>query len=235
MEAKPKNAADPKGANSFSMRLLETVIETARLAGYKFVPLEEMQREPQRQRQFSIRLDLDFKPQTLLPFVELGKRQKIPFTLFVRVNGPYNPLWYTSYSAIAAMASAGAEIGLHTNCVEWAAIHGIEPGRVLAAELNLLKEWFEVKSIAPHRDVNYMHNTLPWLEQNWTQLSKQHGLKYHAYDAGLLRHALYVNEGLSPHLSWRGQTPFEAIETGKPIYMLLHPHWWWVDHPFERD
>ena len=43
----------------------------------------------------------------------------------------------------------------------------------------------------------------------------------------------YVNEGFNPHLSWRNKEPLDMINSNKNIYMLLHPHWWYQNHPFE--
>jgi len=30
-------------------------------------------------------------------------------------------------------------------------------------------------------------------------------------------------------------SPMDAIKSGKNIHMLLHPHWWYVEHPFEVE
>lgn len=221
-------------ANRFSMEMLERIIVQARDAGYAFVNLAELLQDQNRAR-FSIRLDLDFKPKTLRPFIRLATRYNVPMTVYVRAAGPYNPIWHTSFEVLKEAANSGLELGLHTAAVEWAEMHGATPEAAFAAEIEILRQWFKITTVAPHRDVNYLYNTLPWLEANWAALAKEYQLRFHAYDARLFENAEYVNEGLHPHLGWRSQDPLDVIRSGKSIYMLLHPHWWFVDHPFEHD
>lgn len=228
--------AEEQSANRFSIPYLESLLRAAKAAGYDFVPLGSfLNGEAAAGRKFTVRLDLDFKPKTLAPFSRLARELGIPFTVFVRVLGPYNPLWHACYPYIREAAEAGCEIGLHTAAVEWARYHGSTSEKAFAAELSTLRSVFDVDSVAPHRDVNYSFNTLPWLEANWDVLQRRFGLRYQAYDQRLFEHAVYVNEGLSPHLNWRGADPFEVIQSGKSIYMLLHPHWWFESNPFEHD
>ena len=76
---------------------------------------------------------------------------------------------------------------------------------------------------------------MPWIEDNWDKLKKKYNLKYHAYEKKLFDNVHYVNEGFKPHLTWRNKTPEECIESGESIYMLLHPHWWFKNFPFEHE
>jgi len=171
----------------------------------------------------------------LQPFVKLAGELSIPFTLFVRVAGPYNIFWYPNYKVIAEAAKAGCEIGLHTTPVEWATLMQRNVEDTLAAELAALRSHFDVVGIAPHRDINYVYNSLPWLEEHWAHIKSTTGLLYHAYEDDFQKDWIYVNEGLSPHLGWRNMSPMDAIKSGKNIHMLLHPHWWYVEHPFEVE
>lgn len=223
-------------ANPFSMDYLDRIFRAAKEHGYQFQTLSEfIAGGHSSERKLALRLDLDFKPASLKPFVTLARKHHVTATLFVRVCGPYNVLWYPAYSAIKDAADAGFEIGLHTAVVEWATINGTDPEHILATELSLLRSLFPVRGIAPHRDVNYMHNSLPWLHDNWGDLSQRYGLTYHAYQESILSPVNYINEGLSPHLCWRGDDPFDVMKTGRSIYMLLHPHWWYVEHAFEHE
>lgn len=238
MEAKTPSAGNRDGAsvNQFSVRYLNEIISAALGRGYEFQTLEEFYDAgcPETNR-FAIRLDLDLKPKSLEPILELADARRVPLTVSVRVSGPYNPLWHTSYSVLARAARQGCEIALHTGPVEWAALHGTSAEKTFAGELALLRQWFDVKSVSTHRDVNYMYNSLPWLVANWSMLKEKYALKYHAYEERFFQRAEYVNEGLSPHLNWRSRDPMDVMKSGKSIYMLIHPHWWFVDHPFEHD
>ena len=125
------------------------------------------------------------------------------------------------------------EIGLHSNFLEYAKINNLEPLDVFRNEMSILRTFFNVTGVAPHRDINYMYNSLPYLEENWSSISKELKISYHAYEQKILSSTTYVNEGLNPHLCWRTLTPHDAIKTGRSIYMLTHPHWWYKQHPFE--
>lgn len=220
--------------NGFSIESLSRVISLAKSEGYNFVTMSEYLDVSNREgKYFIVRLDLDLKPQTLKPFTEISKKLNVPFTVFVRVAGPYNILWYPNYEVVEEARRAGCEIGLHTTPVEWATLMGHPVEDVFAAELATLRSKFPVDGVAPHRDINYVYNSLPWLEENWDTLQSKFALKYQAYQPVFQDDVVYVNEGLAPHLCWRNSTPTQAIETGKTIHMLLHPHWWYVNHPFE--
>jgi hypothetical protein len=222
-------------ANAFTYAYLESIVDGAKRAGYQFVRLSDMLRADRPEKSFVLRLDLDHKPKSLRHFVDVARRRRIPMIVYVRSVGPYNPLWYDCISILREAVDAGCDIGLHTAAVEWARLTGTTPEKAFAAELGLLRSCFVVDSIAPHRDTNYMYNTLPWIERCWPELSAQHGLSFQAYDKRLLENSIYVNEGLSPHLGWRATTPEAAIQSDKSIYMLLHSHWWFDKNPFEHD
>jgi hypothetical protein len=222
--------------NTFSMDYLSEVFNSARKMGYTFVTMSEyLKIDNTSGKYFITRLDLDFKPATLQPFVTLSQTLSIPFTIFVRVGGPYNFLWYPNFKVIDDAERSGCEIGLHGAPVEWADLLNRNTEETFASELAVLRSKFRVSGFAPHRDINYVYNSLPWLEQQWSKLERCYNLTYHAYQEVFLRDIIYVNEGFSPHLGWRNMTPIEAMETKKNIYMLLHPHWWHVDHPYEAD
>jgi hypothetical protein len=115
----------------------------------------------------------------------------------------------------------------------------VDPFYVLESEWNALGWHFDVVGLAPHRDINYSHNSLPWLEQNWDANIKKNrllpGLEYHAYEKRIMDSVTYVNEGLSPHLGWRDNKPEDVIKQDRSIYMLTHNHWWYDVHPFEHQ
>ena len=149
-------------------------------------------------RQFILRLDLDFKPLTLRPFIDLVEELGIKLTVFVRVAGPYNIFWYPNYEILRRAASVGCEIGLHTTPVEWGELMGVDCEKVFQSELSSLRSKFDVVGVAPHRDINYMYNSLPWMEQEWQNLKNKYSLEYHAYEEHFFDGYTYVNEGFRP-------------------------------------
>ena len=129
--------------------------------------------------------------------------------------------------------SNGHERGLHTNYVEFSKILNLNKNKILNNEINILKKFFDVKGIAPHRDLNYCYNSLPDIELNWDSIKSDNQIEYHAYDSKILNNTVYINEGFNPHLCWRLHKPEEIIPTGDSIYLLTHNHWWYDDYPFE--
>lgn len=221
--------------NIFNMVYYRDIVTGAMSNGYRFVTLAEFVKLgcPDTGH-FVVRHDLDRQPMSMATLIQVEKELGINSTIFVRLAGAdYNLLSYPCFKLIKEAADAGSEIGLHSNFVEFATINGLLPETVLEAELKTLRSFFNVEGVAPHRDINYMYNSLPWLNQNWDDVVEHLGLTYHAYEGRILSKVTYVNEGFDPHLCWRSITPEQAIETGKSIYMLTHPHWWFRDHAFE--
>jgi hypothetical protein len=222
-------------ANNFSIKEYRGLIQTAKASGYTFLTLEQfvMQGCPKKGI-FILRHDLDKFPVSLHKIVEAEAQESVVSTIFIRVAGAdYNPLGYTCTKNIQYAIECGCEIGLHTGCVEFAHINRLISINVLAAELSILRKiGYRIHGIAPHRDINYMYNTLPWLEENWDHLSIGCDLIYHAYEKKILDAAVYVAETMNPHLCWRND-PNEVIATGRSVYMLTHPHWWYDVHAFE--
>lgn len=223
-----------KKENIFSFKYLEEIIDLAIDRGYKFSTLSNYHRlNTPRDGTFLLRLDLDLKPPCLKPFLELANRKGIPLTIFARVTGPYNVFGYDCFPLLMLAEKRGHEIGLHTTPVEWAKINEVDIEHAFKSELQTLRQWFKVYGVAPHRDVNYIYNSLPWLKEHWQHLKSEYALEYHPYEECLETIPAYINEGLAPHLCWRSADPKSVISTGRSIHMLLHPHWWYERHPFE--
>ena len=97
----------------------------------------------------------------------------------------------------------------------------------------MLKQFFKIKGLAPHRDLNYAYNSLPFIEKEWEKISDL-GVSYQAYDKKIFENSIYINEGFNPHLCWRNHAPEDIIPSNKTIYMLTHNHWWYEKNPFEE-
>lgn len=178
-----------------------------------------------------LRHDLDLKPASLWPMLEAERQCGVRSTVYVRVAADeYNLLGYHVLPKLLAAQHDGFEIGLHTNCVEFAAINRLDPLKLIRSETRILREFFTVTGVAAHRDFNFIHNSLPWIRDNWGSLDCD--FKYEAYDKRIEDSTVYVNDSFASHLHWK-VTPYEALDTGKSIYFSAHSHWWYVDHPFE--
>ncbi len=221
--------------HEFSHAAMKNIIEHALAKGYKFYTISEfIEANCPSTGAFILKHDLDFRPSTLWPILDLEEDLNVRSTVYVRVTAnDYNALCYTVLPHLIKAEHRGFEIGLHTNFLEFAKINNLDPVEVLDMECGALVSFLDIRGMSTHRDLNYMHNALPWLEERWEAIRDQLGLNYHAYESRLMKNTIYVNEGYSPHLCWRNMTPIEAIATGKSVYMLTHSHWWWKDHPFE--
>lgn len=221
--------------NKFSYNYLRFIIDLAKDSGYTFYTLRDyLKSNCPKEKAFLLKHDLDFKPASLKPMLDVELECNVRSTVFVRVAGAnYNVLGYDTLHVIREFEQQEFEFGLHSNFLEFATINNIDPYTVLKAEHNMLKNFICVNGMSTHRDLNYAYNSLPWLENNWDFVSNELFISYQAYDERFMKNTIYVNEGYSPHLCWRNHTPENVIKTGKSIYMLIHPHWWWSVHPHE--
>jgi len=222
--------------NKFSHDYYSQILILALKSGYKFYTLSEFIDDGcPNVGAFIVRHDLDAKPRSFLPLLEIEEGLNVRSTNYIRITtNDYNLFDYITFPLIKEAEHRGFEIGLHTNFLEFATINGEDPFNVLRFETHALRSFFKNKSLAPHRDLNCIYNSLPWLEKNWSDVWGELGYDFHAYDKRIINSVLYVNEGYNPHLCWRNMTPEDAIATGKSICLLTHPHLWWEKHPFEH-
>lgn len=220
--------------NTFNMDTYRSIIRAGKECGYKFVTISEfVELGCPKDGYFIIRHDLDLKPLSLKCIAEVEREEQVRSTTFVRLVGAdYNLFSYPVFEVIQ-YAAVMMELGLHSNFVEFAAINDVHVEAVLKSELQMLRSFFPIYGIAPHRDINYTVNSLPWLDKHWDRIRHEYKLSYHAYESRILESTIYVNEGFNPHLCWRNLTPFDAMKTQQSVYMLTHPHWWFKHHPFE--
>lgn len=221
--------------NSFSISYYSDILRQALDLGYRFVTLQQFfDLGCPSVGYFILRHDLDKKPQTMKKMLDAELDLDIRSTIFARVTAnDYNLLSYPVIGLLKHAESKGFEIGLHTSCVEYATINDMDPFDIICLEKNIMSSYFDIQGIAPHRDLNYAYNSLPFIEMTWDKI-KELGFKYQAYDNKIETASIYVNEGFSPHLCWRSNPPEQVIMTGKTVYMLTHNHWWYDNHPFEE-
>lgn len=223
--------------NAFNTENYRRIIEHALERSYKFVTLSEfVALGCPNKGHFILRHDLDKSPATLPVVIDVETQMGVRSTTFVRIAGAeYNPFGYTTMRVLKDAENVGTEVGLHTGFFEFAQINDLDPMHVLQGEIDALRVFFDVRGIAPHRDINYVHNSLPMLEERWDHVKSKMNVGYHAYEDRIMSAVTYVNEGFNPHLCWRTSSPIDVIDAcnNGSIYLLTHPHWWYKVHPFE--
>jgi hypothetical protein len=221
-------------SDSFSYESYKSIIKFALEKGYKFMTVKEfLYNGSPKNKVFVLRHDFDKKADNCDIFFKAEREMGVRSTTYVRVaNNDYNPFSYIVYPKLKKAEDDGFEIGLHSNFVEYAKLTNMPIEDILTNEWNALSAFFNIEGMSCHRDLNYVFNSLPWIENNLSFIKKI-GIKYQAYDKKIIDSVLYVNEGLNPHLCWRNITPEEAVKTGKSICLLTHNHWWYYEHPFE--
>ena len=221
--------------NKFTIKYYKEFLTLAKDQGYFFVTLRDfLKKGCPSEGHVVLRHDLDLKPQTMQKMLDVENELGINSSIFVRITGnAYNFLSYPVLHMIRKAELDGHEIGLHTSCVEFGQINNVDPLKILSLECDLLSKFVNLEGIAPHRDLNYAYNSLPYIEKNWPEIEKL-GVSYHAYQKQIEEACVYVNEGFNPHLCWRKYAPEDIIPTGKSMCILTHNHWWYDVHPFEE-
>jgi hypothetical protein len=224
--------------NTFTLAYYESILIQAKASGYNFCTLAQYWHDPQPEKLFILRHDVDTNPLTLKGVLDVEEIQNVPSTVYVRVtSNNYNPFDYRTFPLFDRVSKLGGELGLHSNFVEFAKLNGINSDsgilNILIAEHTALSVFYPICGIACHRDLNYTYNSLPWIEKHWPEIQKTTGLVYQAYEQKIMDNLIYVNETAEQRLGWRKWTPEDAIATGRSICLSTHPHWWFKDHPFE--
>jgi hypothetical protein len=223
--------------NGFSINYYRDILESAKNNGYELLSIRDYvlnKAAKFSQKIVLIRHDLDDKPQRLNAILDVEADLGIRSSIYVLVHtNTYNFLSVPVLQSLRHAESMGFEIGLHSNFVEFAKLLDAKPDDILAKEIKILRCHFQIDGIACHRNIDYMFNSLPYLEEKWPSFKKSLSLLYQAYDEDLFGGFQFVNEGLSPHLGWRSQTPEEVIKSGQSLYLSTHPHWWHRIHAFE--
>jgi hypothetical protein len=218
----------------WSQACYRQILEAFAASGYQAMTFTEYWRMPagERNRLLLLRCDVDERldrvPVLLEPQNGLGLRA----TWFIHVHASYNAFSYDGYDIVKRIVASGGEVALHSNFVEFATLMGEEPGDVLRRERAILEAICgrPVLGHACHRDMNYVYNSLPWLEACGGV--QECGFLWEAYDPLFTtENILYVNEALVPrHLGW-SVDPEGAAQTGQNVCLFVHPHWWHRKYP----
>ncbi len=219
---------------NFTYKAYSEILKAALDSGYKILCIRDFLKESSTSSKvLLLRHDIDKNPHSMYPLAETELELGVKSSIFVRVMGAeYNPFSYSVTTDLLELEKNEFEIGLHSNFLEFATNTNQNPVSILAAETKVLSSIYKIKGISCHRDINYVINSLPYLQSNWESIKQATGLEYDAYDNSLFEKLIYVNEGLNPHLAWRHDSPLDVIKQGKSLYLLTHNHWWYEKIPF---
>ncbi|MBF91557.1 MAG: hypothetical protein CMP34_01970 [Rickettsiales bacterium] len=221
--------------NFFSQDYYESILKKAIDSKYTFVTFRSFFKDLKKKRKkiAILRHDIDQKISRTKIFHEVEDSMKIKSTNFLLIHDVnYNCFDLNTLSLFLNAEKKGHEIGLHTNFVETSKILNLKPDLTLKKELLMIRNYFKVTGVACHRNIDYLYNSLPYLQKNWKRISKENNLLYDAYGHNLMSNNVFINESTN-HLGWRNHTPEDIIESGKNFILSTHPHWWHKEHPFE--
>lgn len=200
-----------------SRRLYEDVLERAAEKGFSFVQFRDFLpgAGPLPDRYIVLRHDIDFAPSFSLEMAELEAAHGVRSTFHVLADGQfYDPLRPDVIRQLRRIRDLGHEIGLHFaigNAVEE------DLGREVAFRMSVLSEiaGAPVLSYSQHDPVNagLASVTLPGGHRDCVDASRvirEHDL-------------LYVSDSA---MMWRRHTFLTALEEGRNLCFLAHPHSW---------
>lgn len=214
--------------HAWSQAYYRQILSAFAVKGYQAMTFTEYHSLPaaERQRKLLLRCDVDERIDRVPVLLEVQRELGLKATYFIHVHASYNAFSYDGYDTVKRIVASGGEVALHSNFVEFATLMGEEPGDVLRREKAMLEAVCgrPVLGHACHRDMNYIYNSLPWIEEHGIS---QFGFEWQAYDPIFTSdNILYVNEALTPrHLGW-SIDPEQAAETGQNVCLFVHPHWW---------
>lgn len=199
-----------------SRDLYRDFLTKAKQHGYSFIRFQDfLSSGPLPSRYIALRHDIDFAPRYSLEMAQLEHAAGIVSTFFVLVDGQfYNPLQTDIVRQIREIHALGHEIGLHfavSSAVD------SEIGREVAFRLQILSSIADttVRSYSQHDPVNagFVSVTLPAGHHacvDVSQVIRDHNL-------------LYVSDSA---MMWRRHTFHSALEEGRNLCLLAHPHSW---------
>jgi len=208
----------------------EKILSLGKKKGYSFLTCADYYQEKKAGRKLPkkiiiMRHDVDDRIGRIKGYLDAEKRQRVAATYFFRVHAKYNLFSYRCYELLKRVREEGHEIGLHTEVLDFVFAHREKSEDILRREIAALEavSGARIKGVAPHRDLSYHENSLPFVQKFNL---KKFGLMYQSYDPLFTLDMEYVNESLNPHICWKSKSPEQAIGSFDKIYIMTHPRFW---------
>jgi hypothetical protein len=195
-------------------------LDRAQERGFSIVRFSDfLEGPPATEPYIALRHDIDFAPRFSAEMAEMEHAAGIASTYFVLVDGTfYNPLDREVVAHLRRIRDLGHEIGLHFS-VGVAADENI--GEEVAFRMDVLSRIVDapIRSFSQHDPVNagFANVRLPERCEPCVD----------AYRVTAEHDLLYVSESA---MMWRDLTFETALEQGRNLCLLAHPHSWLADH-----
>jgi hypothetical protein len=199
-----------------SRELYVRFLHRARALEFAFVRFDDfLAGPPAHQRYVALRHDIDFAPRYSLELAKLEHAAGVAATYFVLTDGQfYNPLEPAVVRQLRRISALGHEIGLHFAVSS--AVHD-DVGDEVAFRMDLLEQIVgaPVRSFSQHDPVNAGFAAVA--------LPAGRAPCVDAYRVVRDHELLYVSESA---MMWREHTFESALEEGRNLCLLAHPHSW---------
>jgi len=200
-----------------SRQLYEGFLSEARARGFSFAQFRDFLpgAPPLPERYVVLRHDVDFAPAYSLAMAELEHAHGVTSTFYVLVDGQfYDPTRPEVVRQIRRIRDLGHEIGLHfavSSCVEE------DLGREVAFRMRVLEAiaGTPVRSYSQHDPVNAGFAEVALPPEHPPCLDVSRVIREHEL--------LYVSDSA---MMWRKHTFHSALEEGRNLCLLAHPHSW---------
>ena len=200
-----------------SRQLYEDFLAQAMARGFSFVQFRDFLpgAAPLPERYIALRHDIDFAPSFSQDMAELEHARGVKSTFYVLVDGHfYDPLRPEVIRQLRRIAELGHEIGLHfavSNAVE------DDLGKEVAFRIEVLEAiaGTTVRSYSQHDPVNAGFATVKLPDGHPPCVDVSRVIKEHDL--------LYVSDSA---MMWRKHTFHTALEQGRNLCLLAHPHSW---------
>jgi len=225
----------PSASCDFTFKHYAAILERALELGYRFHDHLTYWRTRPRGRSILLRHDIDNFMKRAVEFAKIESSLGLKATYFVRIHAEYNPFFVTDYLRLKEIETAGHELALHSDVLEFAALTGQSDRleHLFRREIRFLETALDTKvfGIATHRDLNSgAPNSMPWVSA--LDLS-QFGLEYDAYDPAFVKERKYVSEKVNRGIGWWDQCACQYLGTEENLTILTHPRWWYHEHFYE--
>jgi hypothetical protein len=205
-----------------SRELYAQFLETARDRSFAFVRFRDFapDSDPLPERFIALRHDIDFAPECSLQMAQMEHDAGVESTYFVLVDGQfYDPLRPETVQQIRHIRDLGHEIGLHFDSGGSAAPHDISAE--VAFRMKVLEAIVErpIRSFAQHNPVNTGNATVTLPPGHERAVDVAAAIREHDL--------LYVSDSA---MMWRSHTFATALEEGRNLCVLAHPHSWLAGH-----
>jgi hypothetical protein len=197
---------------TFSRSGYADLLNTARSCGYDIRPIRDALRDD-ISVMLLLRHDVDLSLRLALDMAQFEHERGIAATYYVLpYNDFYSPFSADGRRALLRMAEMGHEVGLHCD----GAIYPEEKSafqRAVRRDIEMLEDIIGQKVVSASQ-----HSPIDTRPIDFGDL-----IEIDPYAAWIMEKFAYVSDSA---MSWRSATPWDLLQSGKSLQLLIHPVWW---------